>query len=133
MFWNLFTTTAFIIAGLLFYRFWPSIYAAVKRFDAANRARIESDRRDRSDSLAHFRHTLKIAEEQVEEIGEIEVPDERTGGPVKLYLFEGERFALRRQAERVREEKVRALARKFYMELPAALSARKGDGKLGRD
>jgi hypothetical protein len=133
MFWNLFTTTAFIIAGLLFYRFWPAIYAAVKRFDAANRARIESDRRDRSDSLAHFRHTLMIAEEQVEEIGEIEVRDERTGGPVKRYLFEGERFAARREADRAREEKVRALARKFYMELPAALAARKGDGKLGRD
>ena len=133
MFWNLFTTTAFIIAGLLFYRFWPAIFAALKRFDDQNRARIESDRRDRSDSLAHFRHTLKIAEEQVEEIGEIEVRDERTGGPVKRYLFEGERFASRREAERVREEKVRALARKFYMELPAALSACKGDGKLGRD
>jgi hypothetical protein len=133
MFWNLFTTTAFIIAGLLFYRFWPAILAAVKRFDAQNRARIESDMRDRSDSLAHFRHTLGIAEEQVEEIGEIEVRDERTGEPVKRYLFEGEHFALRREAQRVREEKVRALARKFYMELPAALAARKGDGKLGRD
>ncbi|MGC9953729.1 MAG: hypothetical protein ABSD21_05590 [Rhizomicrobium sp.] len=133
MFWNLFTTTAFIIAGLLFYRFWPAIYAAVMRFDAQNRARIESERRDRSDSLAHFRHTLRIAEEQVEEIGEIEVRDERTGGPVKRYLFEGERFAVRREAERVREEKVRTLARRFYMELPAALAARKGDGKLGRE
>ena len=133
MFWNLFTTTAFIIAGLLFYRFWPAILAAVKRFDAQNRARIESDMRDRSDSLAHFRHTLGIAEEQVEEIGEIEVRDERTGEPVKRYLFEGEHFALRLEAQRVREEKVRALARKFYMELPAALAARKGDGKLGRD
>jgi hypothetical protein len=133
MFWNLFTTTAFIIAGLLFYRFWPAIFAAVKRFDDHNRARIESDRRDRSDHLAHFRHTLRIAEEQVEEIGEIEVPDERTAVPVKRYLFEGERFAVRREAERAREEKVRTLARSFYMELPAALAARKGDGKLGRD
>jgi len=133
MFWNLFTTTAFIIAGLLFYRFWPAIHAAIKRFDDQNRARIEGDIRDRHDSLAHFRHTLKIAEEQVEEIGEIEVRDERTAEPVKRYLFEGERFAHRREAERVREEKVRMLARKFYMELPAALAARKGDGKLGRD
>ena len=133
MFWNLFTTTAFIIAGLLFYRFWPAILAAVKRFDDHNRARIEADRRDRGDHLAHFRHTLRIAEEQVEEIGEIEAHDERTGGPVKRYLFEGEHFAVRREAEHAREEKVRALARSFYMELPAALTARKGDGKLGRD
>jgi hypothetical protein len=133
MFWNLFTTTAFIIAGLLFYRFWPAIFAALKRFDDQNRARIESERRDRRDSLAHYRHTLSIAEEQVEEVGEIEVRDERTAVPVKRYLFEGERFAERREAEHARAEKVRALARKFYMELPAALAARKGDGKLGRD
>lgn len=133
MFWNFFTTTGFIIAGLVFYRFWPRIFAALKRFDDQNRARIEGDIRDRSDSLAHFRHTLRIAEEQVEEIGEIDVPDERTGVPVKRYLFEAERFATRREAERAREEKVRALARKFYMELPAALATRKGDGKLGKD
>lgn len=133
MFWNLFTTTAFIIAGLLFYRFWPAILAAFKRFDDQNRARIEGERRDRGDSLAHYRHTLSIAEEQVEEISEIEVPDERTGGPVKRFLFEGEHFAERREAEHARAEKVRALARGFYMELPAALAARKGDGKLGRD
>ena len=133
MFWNLFTTTAFIIAGLLFYHFWPRIVAAVKRFDDRNRARIEGERRDRRDALAHYRHTLSIAEEQVEEIGEIEVSDERTAVPVKRYLFEGERFALRREAEHARAEKVRALARSFYMELPAALAARKGDGKLGRD
>ena len=130
MFWNLFTTTAFIIAGLLFYRFWPAIFAAVKRFDEQNRARIEGEQRDRRDNLAHYRHTLQIAEEQVEEVGEIEVPDERTAVPVKRYLFEGERFAERREAERARADKVRALARKFYMELPAALAARKGDNKL---
>ena len=133
MFWNLFTTTAFIIAGLLFYRFWPVIAAAVKRFDERNRARIDGEQRDRRDNLAHYRHTLQIAEEQVEEIGEIEVPDERTAVPVKRYLFEGERFAERREAEHARADKVRALARRFYMELPAALAARKGDGKLGRD
>ncbi len=133
MFWDLFTTTAFIIAGLLLYRFWPAILAAVKRFDAANRARIEGEMRDRRDSLAHFRHTLHIAEEQVEEIGETEVQDPRTALPVKHYLFEGERFATRREAEQARAEKVRVLARKFYVELPAALAARKSDNKLGRD
>lgn len=133
MFWDLFTTTAFIIAGLLLYRFWPAVLAAVKRFDAANRARIEGEMRDRRDSLAHFRHTLHIAEEQVEEIGEIDVPDPRTATPVKRYVFEGEQFATRREAEHAREEKVHVLARKFYVELPAALAARKSDNKLGRD
>jgi hypothetical protein len=133
MFWNLFTTTAFIIAGIVFYRFWPAIFAKLKRFDDQNRARIEGEVRDRGDSLAHFRHTLRVAEEQVEAIGEIEETDVRTGVPVKRYVFEGEWFATRREAERMREEKVRTLARKFYMELPAALAARRGDGRLGRD
>ncbi|MDE2162700.1 MAG: hypothetical protein KGL56_05395 [Alphaproteobacteria bacterium] len=133
MFWNLFTTTAFIIAGILFYRFWPVVFARLKRFDAENHARIEGEIRDRGDSLAHFRHTLRVAEEQIEAIGEIEESDPRTGVPVKRYVLEGEWFASRREAERAREEKVRTLARKFYMELPAALSARKGDDRLGRD
>ncbi len=133
MFWNLLTTTAFIIAGLLFYRFWPAILLRLKRFDDANRARIEDEVRDRGDSLAHFRHTLRIAGEQVEEITEVEVADIRTGQPVKRYLFEGERFAARHDAQRAREEKVRAMARAYYTELPTALAARKDDDKLGKN
>ena len=133
MFWNLFTTSGLIIGALLLYRFWPAILKKLQKFDAQNHARIEAERRDRSDSLAHFRHTLTIAEEQVEEIGEKTDFDARTGEPVKRYLFEGETYATRRDAQRVREGKVRALAREFYMELPAALAARRGNGKLGKD
>ena len=51
----------------------------------------------------------------------------------KRFLFEGERFATRHDAEHAREGKVRALARAYYMDLPAALSARKGDDKLGKN
>ena len=80
--------------------------------------------------LAHFRHTLARAEEQVEDVSEISVADPRTGTPVTRFLFEGEQFAMRSDAERVRAEKVRKLARDFYMELPAALAARRKDGKL---
>lgn len=133
MFWNLVTTTGFIIAGLLFYRFWPAILLRLKRFDDNNRARIEGEIRDRGDSLAHFRHTLRVAGEQVEEISEVKVTDLRTGEPVTRYLFEGERFATKQDAQRAREEKVRALARTYYSELPKALAARKDDDKLGRE
>ena len=129
---NLITTTAVIILGMALYRFWPQIAKRLKRFDDENRARIEQEQHDRADGIAHFRHTLKIAEEQVEDIVELDQIDPRTATPAKRYVFEGEQFASRREAERVREEKVRALARTFYMELPAALAARKGDGKLGR-
>ncbi len=129
---NLLTASLFILAGILLYRFHPAILRGFQRFDAQNRARIQAEIRDRSDALAHFRHTLSLAEEQVEEVGAVSVADERTGLPVTRYLFEGETFADQRDATRAREDKVRAVARGFYVDLPAALAARKGDGKLGR-
>ncbi len=118
-----------ILAGILIYRYHPEILAMLKRFDDRNRARIAGEERDKADSLAHYRHTLTLAEEQVEEVGEITLSDSRTATPIKRYVFEGEHFATRRDAERAREEKVRAKARAFYTELPLALSAR-GDDKL---
>jgi len=119
-----------IAAGLLLYRFHRQMLAGLKRFDARNRARRVQEIHDRGDALAHFRHTLARAEEQVEPVSEIVVTDERTATDVTRYLFEGEQFQSRADAERVRADKVRALARKFYMELPAALAARRGDGRL---
>jgi hypothetical protein len=123
-------TAAVIMVGLLIYRFHKPALAALRRFDAQNRSRLEDEQKDRGDRLAHFRHTLKRAEEQVDDIGEITLSDLKTGTAVRRYTFEGERFATRQDAERVRAEKVRALARKFYMELPAALAARREDGRL---
>jgi hypothetical protein len=75
---------------------------------------------------------MKLAEEQVEEITSFSVPDERTGQPVTRWLFDGETFATERHAARAREDQVRTIARGFYMDLPAALRARKGDDQLGR-
>jgi hypothetical protein len=49
---------------------------------------------------------------------------------VTRYVFEGEQFASRFDAERVRAEKIRAIARGFYVELPRALATRKSDDKL---
>ncbi len=60
------------------------------------------------------------------------VPDERTAQPVTRWLFEGETFASEEDARRVREDKVRSIARGFYVDLPAALRARKEDDRLGR-
>ncbi len=118
-----------ILVGILTYRYHREILAALRRFDARNRARIAGEERDKADSLAHYRHTLTLAEEQVEEVSEITLSDPRTATPLTRYVFEGEHFATRREAERAREEKVRAKARAFYRELPLALSAR-GDEKL---
>jgi hypothetical protein len=130
MFWDLFNTSVFILAGLLLYRFGPRFLAALKRFDDANRLRIEQERADRSDANAHFRHAIEIADEQVEDVTEMTASDMRTGTPVKLYLFEGESFADRAEAERARARKIYDKAHRFYLELPVALGAHRSDDKL---
>ena len=127
---DLLTTSVFIAVMLVIYRYRHDIKAALTRFDARNIRRIEDEQRDRSDPIAHFRHTLKVAEEQVENVGEIAVRDERLGTSVSRFVFEGEQFATRFEAERVRAEKVRAIARGFYVELPSALASRRPDDKL---
>jgi hypothetical protein len=129
---NLIGASLFVLVCIVVYRFHREIFAGLRRFDAQNRARIEAQLKERTDATAHFRHTLGLAEEQVDQVRTVTVSDERTAMPVTRYLFEGETFMDEREARRAREEKVRAIARSFYMELPAALAARGGDGKLGR-
>jgi hypothetical protein len=130
MFWNLTTTALFVAAALVFYRLWPWLAARLKRFDEENRARIESQRLERRDHTAHIRHTLDVAQEQVEEIVEVTETDPRTGTKVLRYAFEGVWYGERDEAERVRAQKIGDIARGFYRDLPAALAARKGDGRL---
>ena len=130
MLYPLLQVAVLIFAGLLLYRYHRPILVALRRFDRENRDRKAAELRDRKDVLAHFRHTFARAEEQVEEVSEITLKDVRTGTPVTRFLFEGEQFATRGEAERVRSDKVRKLARDFYLELPTALAARREDGKL---
>ncbi|MGD0143838.1 MAG: hypothetical protein ABSC92_11820 [Rhizomicrobium sp.] len=126
---NLYQVSALVFGGLLIYGFRVRILDRLRRINQRNIARQRQEAEDRRDRFAHYKHTLSLAAEQVEEIGEIKVPDERTGDPVTRYLFEGETFASRDEAEAARNEKIVAKAREFYMELPAALAAR-GNGKL---
>ncbi|HWA30825.1 MAG TPA: hypothetical protein VG867_06995, partial [Rhizomicrobium sp.] len=90
---RLFATAAVLLVAIVVVRFWPRIIAVLKRFDADNIARIRQEQIDRGDQLAHFRHTLGTAEEQVEDITEIVELDPRTATSVTRYVFEGERFA----------------------------------------
>jgi hypothetical protein len=131
MFWNLYTVLLTIAAAGLVYWFGPKAIAAFKRFDADNRNRIENEWRDRRDGTAHIRHTLGVAQEQVEEILEVTEQDPRTGTPMTIYLFEGERYFSRNEAEKIRAQKIGDIARGYYRELPAALAARKRDERLG--
>ncbi len=126
---GLYATAGLVLAAILAYRFHRSILAALARFDARNAARKSEEARDRRDRLAHYKHTIRLAEEQVDTVTEVAVPDERTGSPVSRFLFAGEIFACREDAENARKETIVAKAREFYVELPAAL-ARRGNGKL---
>jgi hypothetical protein len=122
-------TAALIAVAIMIYGLRHRILAALQRFDANNIARRREEIRDRQDRLAHYKHTLRLAEEQVEAIQEIAARDERTASPVTRYVFEGVTYATREEAEEARKESIVSKARDFYVELPAAL-ARRGNGKL---
>jgi hypothetical protein len=106
---------AFVLACIGFYRY---ALPWLKRFDDKNVARIAQQERDKSDTSAHIRHALDIAEQQVEEVQEIK------SGAVTHYLFEAEVFATREEAEEMRARRIGSVARRFYDELPAALMGR---------
>lgn len=122
---SLIITTVLIVGAILLYRFRAPLLDRLHRFDARNVARIREEFSDRRDPVAHYKHTLRLAEEQVEDIGEIELLDPRTGQPVTRYLFEGEQFASRDEAEAARQRSIVAKARAFYQELPTALAQRR--------
>ena len=129
---DLLLTAAGLLILILGYRFRAPLVAALQRFDARNRARQMEQIAERQDPLAHFCHTLTLAEEQVEAVSEFETRDERTAQPVTRFLFQGEVFAARADAERARADAVRAIAREFYMDLPRALAARE-KSRLGQE
>ena len=110
-----FGPAAFVLACIAVYRFgvpW------LKRFDEENVQRIARQEQEKSDPAAHIRHTLEMAEEQVEPISEIKV------GDTVQYLFEAEMFLTRGEAEEARMNRVGTIARRFYAELPQALAGR---------
>jgi hypothetical protein len=127
---NMIEVGALIIAALLAYRFYRPVLERLRRFDAENVARIQRQENERFDPTAHIRHALDVADEQVEAVQEIAVPDERTGEPVTRFLFEAEAFATRDEAEEARARRVGAIARRFYAELPQALAGRETSSPL---
>ncbi|HEY5347960.1 MAG TPA: hypothetical protein VIJ72_07195 [Rhizomicrobium sp.] len=127
---NIFQVAGFIFLALLLYRYHRVILGALKRFDDENVARIARQEREKFDSSAHIRHTLEVADEQVEAVQEIHAPDARTGLPVTRFLFEAEAFATRDEAEAARAQRVGVIARRFYAELPQALMGRETGSPL---
>src|SRR5215467_8373083 len=99
---SLITTTVLIVGAILLYRYRAPVVEALRRFDARNVERIRDEITDRRDPVAHYKHTLRLAEEQVEDISELSAHDARTGLPVMRFVFEGEQYATRDEAEAMR-------------------------------
>lgn len=97
---------------------------ALRRFDARNVRRKQEQFAARFDPNAHYRETMRLAEEQVEEITEITDP-----GPVTRFLFNGEEYDRREDAEAARVALVFEKARGFYMELDTIYLGRRGGAR----
>jgi hypothetical protein len=127
---NMIEIGGFILAALLAYRFSRPVMERLRRFDAENVARIQRQENERFDPTAHIRHALDVADEQVEAVQEVRIPDARTGLPVTRFLFEAEAYATRDEAEEARAQRVGVIARRFYAELPQALAGQEARSPL---
>jgi hypothetical protein len=120
-----------IFAGVLalvalFLAFRERILGALKRFDARNAARRAEEARSLFDRYAHYRQTVELAEEQVEEITKFRTTDTRSGEPLERFIFLGVQYATRREAEAARHVAIIEKAREFYMELDQMYLSRRG-------
>jgi hypothetical protein len=102
------------------------IAALFRRFEIRNAQRRAEEARALFDRYAHYRQTVQFAEEQIEPVSRITISDERTGEQVPRYVFLGEQFLTRADAEAVRQEAVIEKAREFYRELDKIYLARRG-------
>src|SRR4051794_12033675 len=99
---NLFSAVLILFGVVLVCAFRYRIFAALRRFEANNALRRAEEARALFDRYAHYRQTVQFAEEEVEDVAKVTVPDERTGQPVNRYIFLGEQFATRKEAEAAR-------------------------------
>ena|SRR6185436_19382806 len=123
---NLFWLAIIFAVIALFLAFRERITGAFKRFESRNAERRAEEARALFDRFAHYRQTVALAEEQVEEITKFRTKDARTGEPIERYIFLGAQFATRREAEAARHEVVIEKAREFYLELDKMYLSRRG-------
>ena len=114
---NLITLALILFGAALLYGFRDRILTALRRFDARNTKRRAEEARALMDRYAHYRQTVEFAEEQIEPVATLTVSDSRTGEPVTIYVFLGEQYATRKEAEAVRHAAVVEKAREFYVDL----------------
>jgi hypothetical protein len=123
---NLLILAVIFAVFALFLAFRDRIVGALKRFDARNTERRAAEARALFDGYAHYRQTVELAEEQVEEVTKFRTTDARTGEPVEGYIFLGVPYATRREAEAARHAAIVEKAREFYMELDQIYLGRRG-------
>jgi hypothetical protein len=123
---NLLSLVLIFFAAVLIYGFRRRIVAPLRRFEARNAQRRADELRALFDRYAHYRQTVQFAEEQVEPVTKITVPDGRTGEPVSRYLFLGSQYATRKEADAARYALVVEKAREFYLDLDKIYLSRRG-------
>lgn len=114
---NLLTLALILFGAALLYGFRDQLLGALRRFEARNARRRVEEARALMDRYAHYRQTLEFAEEQIESVATLMVSDSRTGEPVTRYVFLGEQYATRKEAEEIRHAVVIEKAREFYIDL----------------
>lgn len=114
---NLAAIALVFFAGAFLYRFRNTVLAPIRRFEARNAQRRAEEARTLFDRHAHYRHTLNLAEEQVEAVEKIVVSDERTGQKVERFLFLGVQYASMDDAAGARQAEIITKAREFYIDL----------------
>ena len=122
---NLVTLALILFGAILVYGFRERILTALRRFDARNTRRRAEEARALMDRYAHYRQTVEFAEEQIEPVATLTVSDSRTGEPITRYVFLGEQYATRKEAEAVRHAAVVEKAREFYVDLDQIYLARR--------
>ena len=124
--WNLVSLALLFLAGAVLYALRNRIGAAFRRFEARNAQRRADEVRALMDRYAHYRHTVQFADEQIEDVSKVTVPDERTGEPVTRYLFLGAYYASQKDAEAAPHDMVVEKAREFYVDLDRIYLSRRG-------
>ena len=128
---NLLIVATILAVVAVFLAFRERIVGALRRFDARNQARRVEEARALFDGYAHYRQTVELAEEQVEEVTKFRTTDARTGESVDAYVFLGVHYATRREAEAARHAAIVEKAREFYMELDQIYLGRRGSKEYG--
>jgi hypothetical protein len=115
---------AIFLAGALIYRHRHAILVRLRRFDERNAARREEEWQALFDSNAHYRHTVRLMEEQFEPVQEFPYSDPRTGPGAMRYVFQGVDYGSREEAEAARRGAIIEKARTFYMEMDTIMLRR---------